>query len=157
MFLSIYIEAADSPCGDGSRFFVGWLLEARPWARSLHCHADRGQEGERRAAVPPLPARCIHHSPPGDREDKWLLHFVEASYPSFLSIFQMKLRQEQEGTGGHQESFFGLVPPSVQILPHSQKLPSVGLLAHWTSTWRGSLPIDLSWAWASISLQQGLK
>lgn len=30
MFLSIYIEAADSPCGDGSRFFVGWLLEARP-------------------------------------------------------------------------------------------------------------------------------
>lgn len=29
-FLSIYIEAADSPCGNGSRLFVGWHPEVRP-------------------------------------------------------------------------------------------------------------------------------
>lgn len=47
-FLSIYIEAADSPCGNGSRFFAGWHPEVRPRARSLHHHADRSQEGATR-------------------------------------------------------------------------------------------------------------
>lgn len=40
-FLSIYTEAADSPCGNDSRLFVGWHPEVRPRARSLHHHADR--------------------------------------------------------------------------------------------------------------------
>ncbi|XP_032964398.1 paired box protein Pax-9 isoform X1 [Rhinolophus ferrumequinum] len=42
-------EAADSPCGNGSLFSMGWPPEVRPRARSLHHHADRGQKGERQA------------------------------------------------------------------------------------------------------------
>ena len=55
-FLSIYIEAADSPCGNGSRLFVGWHPEVRPRANPLCHHADRSQEGESQAAASPLPS-----------------------------------------------------------------------------------------------------
>lgn len=33
-FLSIYIEAADSPCGNGSRLFVGWHPEGKALSQS---------------------------------------------------------------------------------------------------------------------------
>lgn len=67
--------------------FVGLCPEVRPRARSLHHHADRGQEGEHRAEASPFPR--------GDSEDKWLLLFVESSCPSYL-FFKMTLGQEQD-------------------------------------------------------------
>ena len=88
-FLSIYIEAADSPCGNGSRLFVGWHPEVRPWANPLHHLPDRSQEGESQAAASPSPL------PRGDCEESgpgcsW------SSPPAFLSVKRSWGRSKNE-------------------------------------------------------------
>lgn len=150
MFLSIYIEAADSPCGNGSWFFMGWHPEVRPWARSLHHHADRGQEGECQAAVPPLPGWYIHSNPPRGLWGQVASDVCGGKLPFFF-VFEMKLRREQEWTGGHQASFLRLV-----LTPQPEATVCTSSCSLKLQLAVGSSPIDLSWALAPISLQQGL-
>lgn len=99
IFLSIYIETADFPCGMAAGFLWAGIFREGPEPGPCMVKLTEARTSECPATVSPLPRSDYE-------EERFAFH--RGLFSSFY-LFEMKLRQEHDFTGSPRTSFIRLI------------------------------------------------